>query len=174
MMGLTAGTAPADGDGDGMPDAWEGAHGLDPAAADDKTVMPSGYTAIEEYVNELTDMIACGGVTPGDTTGGETSGGETGAETTAGPTTGAPTTGTTGGGTGGGTGEGTADPTGAGSDTMSPATGGETSGGSTGGTSGAATGGTQADGGGCGCRGPGSDGAWWGALGLLALRRRRR
>ena len=37
-----------------MADDWEAEHGLDPADGDDHaTAMPSGYTAIEEYVNEL-------------------------------------------------------------------------------------------------------------------------
>jgi pectate lyase len=54
MAGLTPGTPPADADGDGMADAWESAHGLSPAnGADHDTLMPSGYTAIEEYINEL-------------------------------------------------------------------------------------------------------------------------
>lgn len=174
LEGLQAGQPEPDGDGDGMPDAWETEHGLDPGAADDKAMMPSGYTAIEEYINARADMIACGGaVEPGDTTGGDTSGGETGDATTGsevttdGPTTGGPTTGS---GTGGGTGGGTADPTGAGPDTMSPTTG-EATGGA---ASDSATGGEQDDGGGCGCREDRRGGGWWAAIALLALRRRRR
>jgi hypothetical protein len=58
VVGLSPGTPPADGDGDGMADAWESARGLSPAnGADHATVMPSGYTAIEEYVNELADLL---------------------------------------------------------------------------------------------------------------------
>lgn len=54
MEGLTPGTAPADADRDGMADAWERARGLSPSNANDHTkVMSSGYTAIEEYINEL-------------------------------------------------------------------------------------------------------------------------
>ena len=54
LEGLTPGTAPADADRDGMADAWERARGLSPSNANDHTkVMPSGYTAIEEYINEL-------------------------------------------------------------------------------------------------------------------------
>ena len=51
--GLARGAAPQDGDGDGMPDDWESKHGLNKADGDDhKKVMASGYTAIEEYLNE--------------------------------------------------------------------------------------------------------------------------
>ncbi len=58
LAGLTPGTAPADGDGDGMPNAWESAHGLDPAdGTDHDTVMTSGYTAIEEYINERAALL---------------------------------------------------------------------------------------------------------------------
>lgn len=54
MAGLTATEPPADVDRDGMADDWETTHELDPSDPDDHlTVMPSGYTAIEEYLNEL-------------------------------------------------------------------------------------------------------------------------
>ncbi len=54
MEGLTAGTYPTDDDDDGMADAWEQEHGLDPSdGSDHVTEMESGYTAIEEYLNEL-------------------------------------------------------------------------------------------------------------------------
>jgi hypothetical protein len=52
---LAAGSAPADSDGDGMPDAWETQRGLsaqnagDGAADDDN----DGYTNLEAYLNEL-------------------------------------------------------------------------------------------------------------------------
>jgi hypothetical protein len=37
-----------------MADGWEVAHGLDPNdGTDHTTVMPSGYTAIEDYINGL-------------------------------------------------------------------------------------------------------------------------
>lgn len=44
--------------GDGMPDEWETARGLDPADPADATKkMPSGYTAVEEYVNERAEQL---------------------------------------------------------------------------------------------------------------------
>ena len=61
MEGLTAGTPAPDGDGDGMPDAWETEHGLDPANGDDhSTVTASGYTAIEDYINGVADALTGG------------------------------------------------------------------------------------------------------------------
>jgi hypothetical protein len=37
-----------------MSDAWETAHGLDPAsAADGPAVAPNGYSNVENYLNEL-------------------------------------------------------------------------------------------------------------------------
>lgn len=46
--------APADTDRDGMPDAWETAHGLDPNnAADRNTKDEEGYTMLEVYLNDL-------------------------------------------------------------------------------------------------------------------------
>lgn len=50
------GTPPADADKDGMPDAWEEEHGLNPDAPDDAggtELSKDGYTNIEMYVNEL-------------------------------------------------------------------------------------------------------------------------
>jgi pectate lyase len=45
---------PVDSDHDGMPDAWEKAHGLDPANAFDGTaIAANGYTNVENYLNEL-------------------------------------------------------------------------------------------------------------------------
>ncbi|MCP4643743.1 MAG: pectate lyase [bacterium] len=46
---------PADGDGDGMPDAWETAHGLNPSDPADavKDADGDGYTNIEEWINGL-------------------------------------------------------------------------------------------------------------------------
>ena len=40
-------------------------------------MLPSGYTAIETYINELADALACGSP-PGDTDGGESGGVEGG------------------------------------------------------------------------------------------------
>lgn len=46
--------APLDTDGDGMPDAWETAHGLNPKnAMDGAKSAASGYTNLEEYLNSL-------------------------------------------------------------------------------------------------------------------------
>ena len=46
--------APKDSDGDGMPDVWETAHGLNPNnATDGNTVQADGYTNLEHYLNKL-------------------------------------------------------------------------------------------------------------------------
>lgn len=52
---LKSAPAPLDSDGDGMPDAWELAQGLNPRDASDATrVDPaSGYTQLERYLNGL-------------------------------------------------------------------------------------------------------------------------
>lgn len=51
---LQSGTALTDTDGDGMPDEWETAHGLNPNNIDDgKAVADNGYTNIENYINSL-------------------------------------------------------------------------------------------------------------------------
>ncbi len=52
---LASGTAPADSDGDGMPDAWEGDRGLDAGDPADRNGDDDddGYTNLEEYLNEL-------------------------------------------------------------------------------------------------------------------------
>ncbi len=52
---LKAGTPPIDSDADGMPDAWESAHGLNPRDPGDAKLVNarSGYTNIEDYINSL-------------------------------------------------------------------------------------------------------------------------
>jgi pectate lyase len=51
---LRGGTPPPDGDRDGMPDAWERGHGLNPAdPSDAKATDTTGYTHVETYLNEL-------------------------------------------------------------------------------------------------------------------------
>jgi pectate lyase len=58
MDGLTATAPPLDTDDDGMPDTWEKSHGLNANNGDDHTtIMPSGYTAIEEYINGLASAM---------------------------------------------------------------------------------------------------------------------
>ncbi len=58
-------TAPLDTDLDGMPDAWETAHGLKPTIQDhngndlsEKKTGVAGYTNLEVYLNELADSLA--------------------------------------------------------------------------------------------------------------------
>ncbi len=56
-----------DADNDGMPDAWERAHGLDPNDPADATrLVPAGksagdrhqgYTYVEFYINELAERL---------------------------------------------------------------------------------------------------------------------
>jgi hypothetical protein len=51
---LNSETAPADSDGDGMPDAWETANGLNPQdGSDGKQQATDGYTNLEHYLNSL-------------------------------------------------------------------------------------------------------------------------
>jgi hypothetical protein len=57
MEGLTPGAAPKDTDRDGMPDEWEKKNGLDPAKDDSAKIMPTGYTAVEVYLNELAERL---------------------------------------------------------------------------------------------------------------------
>ncbi|CAG9988578.1 unnamed protein product [Clonostachys byssicola] len=51
---ISGGTSPTDTDGDGIPDAWESANGLNPNdKADGMAVASNGYTNLENYVNSL-------------------------------------------------------------------------------------------------------------------------
>jgi pectate lyase len=51
---ITGGTPPQDSDQDGIPDAWETAHGLNPNDPSDASKLdPSGYTNLEVYLNSL-------------------------------------------------------------------------------------------------------------------------
>lgn len=174
LAGLTPGAAPPDADDDGMADAWEAEHGLDPANGDDHaTAMPSGYTAIEEYLQGLADAVACGApqeeTTGTDPTTGDPTGDPTGNTTgdpsgdPSGDPTGNATTPTTGDASAGGT----DDPpvTGGNVDTTG-STGVDPSGGATGDTAG------ETDSAGCGCRGDATGGLW--ALLLAPWLRRRR
>jgi pectate lyase len=53
---LAGGQAPQDSDGDGMPDAWEAAHGLNAQnGADGAQVSETGYTHLEHYLHELAE-----------------------------------------------------------------------------------------------------------------------
>ena len=70
---MTQVTRPAgfDSDGDGIPDAWETAHGLNPNSASDGNgdYTGDGYTNVEKYLNELADLACPGGTTtPPETT----------------------------------------------------------------------------------------------------------
>ncbi|NLW55103.1 MAG: pectate lyase [Firmicutes bacterium] len=57
---LKGGTVPLDSDGDGMPDAWEVKHGLNPNAPEDRNddFNEDGYTNLEKYLNELAGDIS--------------------------------------------------------------------------------------------------------------------
>lgn len=57
---LRSAEAPADADHDGMPDEWEQRNGLDADDATDgaKAKLPSGYTNLELYLNELAAAAA--------------------------------------------------------------------------------------------------------------------
>jgi len=154
MEGLVPTEPPVDQDGDGMPDPWERAAGLDPTdPTDANAVLDSGYTAIEAYLHERAAALVPEGCpsasqddpTPGTGTGSSGGGGDSGPLTT------------------GGTGEETG--TGA-SSTNSGTSNGSASTGVT-----AATMDTDADG--CSCRTQQAPGATWLLGFLLCLVRRR-
>ena len=71
---LNSSAAPTDTDGDGMPDAWESANGLNPNdAADGALVADNGYTNVENYMNSLVETITTNQNAGGTMTGeGET------------------------------------------------------------------------------------------------------
>jgi len=48
---------PLDSDADGIPDAWEIRHGLDPEVADSGTPDAQGYTALERFLDSLAQRI---------------------------------------------------------------------------------------------------------------------
>ncbi len=67
---LTSTTASVDTDGDGMPDAWETANGLNPNdATDGAKVASNGYTNLENYINSLVADITEAQYADGETTG---------------------------------------------------------------------------------------------------------
>jgi hypothetical protein len=58
FSGLKRATPPADTDNDGIPDEWEDAHGLDKSnSRDHNRILASGYTAIEEYMNQMAKLL---------------------------------------------------------------------------------------------------------------------
>ena len=76
---LNSETAPTDTDGDGIPDSWETAHGLNPNDATDGSKQASGtwYTNVEVYLNSIVEDITNaqneGGAMMGETLEGESS-----------------------------------------------------------------------------------------------------
>lgn len=58
-LSTAAPTPPTDEDSDGIPDAWETAHGLDPSDGNDSRQIDTetGYAHVEVYANELHQMI---------------------------------------------------------------------------------------------------------------------
>lgn len=68
---LNSGTAKPDTDGDGIPDEWETANGLNPNdASDGPKIAKDGYTNLEIYMNSLVQHIMDGGNAEGKMLGG--------------------------------------------------------------------------------------------------------
>lgn len=57
LTGILLFSPQEDSDDDGMADNWENLNGLVVGESDHNTIMPSGYTAIEQYINEMADGI---------------------------------------------------------------------------------------------------------------------
>lgn len=58
LDGMAVEPVPRDSDGDGMPDDWEIRHGLNRHnPADANRILPSGYTAIEEYLHQRAGQL---------------------------------------------------------------------------------------------------------------------
>ena len=63
MEGLNPTAALTDSDNDGMPDEWETARGLNPSVAEDTGDDDGdGYTNIEEYLHDRSDILINGGI----------------------------------------------------------------------------------------------------------------
>lgn len=72
LPALKSTEAPKDTDGDGMPDEWETANGLDPNdASDGNNISESGYTNLELYMNSLVQSIMDAGNADGKMLNGE-------------------------------------------------------------------------------------------------------
>ncbi len=77
---MRSGQAPPDSDGDGMPDTWERARGLDPSQSADgaRDSDADGYTNLEEYLHSLLSdegRPKTGGNDPAPSDGAKNSGG---------------------------------------------------------------------------------------------------
>lgn len=70
---LKSGKAQRDSDGDGIPDAWEKTHGLNPRNAADGAAIAaaSGYTNLEVYMNSLVEPIMTAGAEGGRALSGQ-------------------------------------------------------------------------------------------------------
>ncbi len=175
-----------DTDGDGMPDKWEAAQGLNASDGSDGAADPDGdgYTNLEDYLNALAGAgpgsCGAGGGPDAGTSGGVGSGGEAGASAPV-ADAGAPSHdgggSARGGAPAGGKGGGTAGAAGSGASGAAGAAGAVASGGPAGASGHSGSGG----GSGCGCEltagrtvTPGAAPLLLLALGLVARRRQRR